>query len=220
MANVIIKRKSIDNSIIAELKEKYPPISDKNGVIYSQALSYVTMDIKDIDGKLIEFDMKVGFGTFNVIIFYMNEMISYGYKVRCDGAEYNRLLRTCYAMVGVDSDKVHTILTFLIENNYFFKIADEDGEYLTTTQVVYDYERYMNAKKSNRERANKSRSKSKEKKTVQSDDLHYAFDDYPITPAYSSDDDIPLCPELTDEEKARYEDEYLNYSPSNEDIEF
>ncbi len=67
----------------------------------------------------------------------------------------------------VPADKVKQIVESLVNCNYFFKIADENYQYLTTCQAVYDYERCMNTRIENRRRKEKSREKFKQLEQAQ-----------------------------------------------------
>ena len=81
MAKTVIKKRNyIDSSIIAELNEKYPDYSERNGVSYSRDLKYITFEPStDFDADIVTFDMKIGFGTFNVIIYFAEQMMRGGY---------------------------------------------------------------------------------------------------------------------------------------------
>lgn len=160
---VISKRNFIHANIIEELNAKYPLYSEKNGVAYSRDLKYITFEPSvDIDADIVSLDMKVGFGVFNVIFYFAEEMMKGGYKVRVDGYNLERHCLTCTGKYGVPADKVKQIVESLINCNYFFRIADETYQYLTTCQAVYDYERCMNTRLENRKRKEKSREKFKQ----------------------------------------------------------
>ncbi len=85
-----------------------------------------------------------------------------GYKTRVDGYNLERHCLTCSGKYGVPVDKVRKIVESLENCNYFFRIADETYQYLTTCQAVYDYERCMNTRLENRKRKEKSREKFKQ----------------------------------------------------------
>lgn len=159
---VIKKRNRIDNSIIAELNEKYPDCSEKNGISYSRDLKYITFEPNvDFDADIIAFDSEIGFGTFNVIIYFSEQMMRNGYKVKISGNNWGRQICMCSSAYGVPIQKVQQIVEFLISINYLFRISDGKDEYLTTAQAVYDYERCMHTRAEERKRKAKSREKYK-----------------------------------------------------------
>lgn len=82
---VIAKRKNINSDIIAELDAKYPLVNEKNGIAYSRDLKYITFESSDFDANIIGFDINIGFGVFNVILYFSEQMMKNGYKVRVDG---------------------------------------------------------------------------------------------------------------------------------------
>ena len=128
---VISKRNFIHANIIEELNAKYPLYSEKNGVAYSRDLKYITFEPSvDIDADIVSLDVKVGFGVFNVIFYFAEEMMKGGYKVRVDGYNLERHCLTCAGKYGVPADKVRKIVESLVNCNYFFKIADEDFDVL------------------------------------------------------------------------------------------
>lgn len=66
-------------------------------------------------------------------------MIKDGYRTKYDEYEYKYHIDSCSSKFHIPADKVHQIVQFLISCNYFFVITDNEGVYLTTCQVVYDY---------------------------------------------------------------------------------
>lgn len=165
---VISKRNFIHANIIEELNAKYPLYSEKNGVAYSRDLKYITFEPSvDFDANIIALDVSVGFGVFNVIVYFAEEMMKGGYKTRVDGHNLERHCLTCSGKYGVPADKVRKIVESLVNCNYFFKIADESYQYYTTCQAVYNYERCMNTRLENRKRKEKSREKFKQLEQAQ-----------------------------------------------------
>ena len=165
---VISKRNFIHENIIEELDAKYPLYSEKNGVAYSRDLKYITFEPSvDIDANIVALDMQIGFGVFNVIFYFAEEMMKGGYKVRIDSCNLDRHCLICYGKYGVPSEKVRQIVDALISYNYFFSISDGTYQYLTTCQAVYDYERCMNTRLENRRRKEKSREYFKQLKQAQ-----------------------------------------------------
>ena len=137
---VISKRNFIHANIIEELNAKYPLYSEKNGVAYSRDLKYITFEPSvDFDANIVALDVQIGFGVFNVIVYFAEEMMKGGYKTRVDGYNLERHCLTCSGKYGVPADKVKQIVESLENCNYFFRIADETYQYLTTCQAVYDY---------------------------------------------------------------------------------
>ena len=159
----VIKRTFIQSNIIEELNAKYPPQCESNGVVYKTDLKYITFEPNsDIDAAIVDFDIQIGFGVFNVIFYFAEEMMKGGYKVRVDGYNLKRHCSTCCGKYGVPAEKVQQIVDYLIGCNYFFQISDGTYQYLTTCQAVYDYERCMNTRMENRKRKQKSREKYKQ----------------------------------------------------------
>ncbi|MDD7184558.1 MAG: hypothetical protein PUH54_02620 [Oscillospiraceae bacterium] len=164
----VIKRTFIQSNIIEELNAKYPPQCESNGVVYKTDLKYITFEPNsDIDAAIVDFDIQIGFGVFNVIFYFAEEMMKGGYKVRVDGYNLKRHCSTCCGKYGVPAEKVQQIVDYLISCNYFFQISDGTYQYLTTCQAVYDYERCMNTRMENRKRKQKSREKYKQHEQTQ-----------------------------------------------------
>ena len=159
----VIKRRFIGQDIINELNAKYPPQCEANGVVYKTDLKYITFEPDDdIDATIVAFDVQIGFGVFNVIFYFAEEMMKDGYRVRVDGQNMQRHTFICQGKYGVPAEKVQQIVDYLISCNYFFLISDGTYTYLTTCQAVYDYERCMNTRIENRKRKQKSREKYKQ----------------------------------------------------------
>lgn len=159
----VIKRTFIQSNIIEELNAKYPPQCESNGVVYKTDLKYITFEPNsDIDAAIVDFDIQIGFGVFNVIFYFAEKMMKGGYKVRVDGYNLKRHCSTCCGKYGVPAEKVQQIVDYLIGCNYFFQISDGVYQYLTTCQAVNDYERCMNTRMENRKRKQKSREKYKQ----------------------------------------------------------
>lgn len=159
----VIKRRFIGQDIINELNAKYPPQCEANGVVYKTDLKYITFEPDDdIDATIVAFDVQIGFGVFNVIFYFAEEMMKDGYRVRVDGQNMQRHTFICQGKYRVPAEKVQQIVDYLISCNYFFLISDGTYTYLTTCQAVYDYERCMNTRIENRKRKQKSREKYKQ----------------------------------------------------------
>ena len=185
----VIKRTFIQSNIIEELNAKYPPQCESNGVVYKTDLKYITFEPNsDIDAAIVDFDIQIGFGVFNVIFYFAEEMMKGGYKVRVDGYNLKRHCSTCCGKYGVPAEKVQQIVDYLIGCNYFFQISDGTYQYLTTCQAVYDYERCMNTRMENRKRKQKSREKYK-----QHEQTHNAIPPAPPQPVYLPQPPAQIC---------------------------
>lgn len=160
--NIIAKRTVITNDIIKELDTKYPITNEKNGIAYNRDLKYITFQPNfDFTADIVAYDIEIGFGSFNVIIYFAEQMAKDGYRVRVDGNNLMRHLYICAGTYGVPSEKSSQIVAHLIRIGYFFRITDGTYEYLTTTQAVFDFERCMNTRLEERRRKAKSREKLK-----------------------------------------------------------
>ena len=185
----VIKRTFIQSNIIEELNAKYPPQCESNGVVYKTDLKYITFEPNsDIDAAIVDFDIQIGFGVFNVIFYFAEEMMKGGYKVRVDGYNLKRHCSTCCGKYGVPAEKVQQIVDYLISCNYFFQISDGTYQYLTTCQAVYDYERCMNTRMENRKRKQKSREKYKQYGQTQN-----AIPPAPPQPVYPPQPPAQIC---------------------------
>ncbi len=185
----VIKRTFIQSNIIEELNAQYPPQCESNGVVYKTDLKYITFEpSSDIDAAIVDFDIQIGFGVFNVIFYFAEEMMKGGYKVRVDGYNLKRHCSTCCGKYGVPAEKVQQIVDYLIGCNYFFQISDGAYQYLTTCQAVYDYERCMNTRMENRKRKQKSREKYKQHGQTQN-----AIPPAPPQPVYPPQPPAQIC---------------------------
>ena len=102
----VIKRRFIGQDIINELNEKYPPQCESNGVVYKTDLKYITFEPdSDIDATIVAFDVQIGFGVFNVIFYFAEEMMKDGYRVRVDGQNMQRHTFICQGKYGVPAEK-------------------------------------------------------------------------------------------------------------------
>lgn len=141
---IIKKRTTIDNTIFKELKDKYPPVSAKNGVLYKQTLDYVTFETDFItDYKLRDLRKKHGNDIIAVIIYLRTEMCNGGWKVRVDGKAYEYLKFDCAHNCDIREDIVDAMIQDLIQSQIFFSVEDESfekGIWLTCPQQVYNYE--------------------------------------------------------------------------------
>jgi len=159
----VVKRKFIPQNIIEELDSKYPTQCEDNGVAYRIDLKYITFDpYGDITARILAFDAEIGLGVLNIIFYFAAEMIKDGYRTKYDEYEYKYHIDSCSSKFHIPADKVHQIVQFLINCNYFFVITDNEGVYLTTCQAVYDYERCMHTRMENRKRKQRSREKRKQ----------------------------------------------------------
>lgn len=235
---VIAKRKNINSDIIAELDAKYPLVNEKNGIAYSRDLKYITFESSNFDANIIGFDINIGFGVFNVILYFSEQMMKNGYKVRVDGYNMQRHLNICSAEYGVPVNKSAQIVDFLISQNYFFKISDGIYEYLTTAQAVFDYERCMHSRAEERKRKAKSREKYKQMEAAKNNSQpllpapmqssnEYQYYEEGYNPYIG--DNTPVCPPTEEEyiaycNQRSYEEELennnYNYDSFSSDICF
>lgn len=65
----VVKKSYIDNSILRELKEKYPPIENDNGVAYKQKLEYITFEIDFLSDPIIR-GMRNKYGAVVIAIIF------------------------------------------------------------------------------------------------------------------------------------------------------
>ncbi|MCH5337996.1 MAG: hypothetical protein J1E03_04380 [Acetatifactor sp.] len=160
----IIKRTDINNSIFKELKEKWPPVAADNGVAYKQKLEYLTFETDFIEDPLLQILIsKHGLGVISVIFYMRTEMCKNGWKVRLDGLYYDSLVAKCSFVCRLDEQCTTDILQALIDNRCMFVVQDtevEEGEWLTCTQQVYNYEMACQKRFENRKRQKKHRAKS------------------------------------------------------------
>lgn len=174
----------------------------KNGVSYSRDLKYITFEPNvDFDADIIAFDMEVGFGTFNVIVYFAEQMMRSGYKVKVSGNNWGRQISMCSSAYGVPLQKVQQIVEFLISANYFFRISDGKDEYLTTVQAVFDYERCMHTRAEERKRKAKSREKYKQMAVAKNSSRLalpplQSSNDYQYEEEYTQNfsDNVSICP--------------------------
>lgn len=153
----VVKKSYIDNSILRELKEKYPPIENDNGVAYKQKLEYITFEIDFLSDPIIR-GMRNRYGAVVIaIIFYLRtEMCKNGWKVRVDQGEYyNSLVQDCSYVCNVDMNQTNQIIHELVDKRIMYVVQDdavEEGKWMTCIQQLYNFEMASNNRKSARER--------------------------------------------------------------------
>lgn len=158
---IIKKRTIIDDSIIKELDEKYPPKTQYNGVVYEPILQYITLDPSDFNFDFNEYSISVEFGVFDILFFISNEIIKKGYLLDVSATNLHSLKSQICRMLNMDIDKVEKIINHLIEYRYLFLINHDGKEYLTSAQIVFDYERLSNKRLEYKTRQAKARAKRK-----------------------------------------------------------
>lgn len=161
----IVKRTSIDNTIIKELNENYPPSAEKNGVAYKQKLDYLTFEIDFLsDSNFRELRDKYGNDVIAVIFYLRKEMCKNGWFVK-ENDKY--LINDCSYLCKIAQDKVEAILEDLICKKILFRVCDdsfEEGTWLTCPQQIYNFEMASNNRQQSRKRNSKKRKQQAEQK--------------------------------------------------------
>lgn len=160
----IIKKDSVDDSIIKELLEKYPPTENENGVCYKQELDYLTFETGFITNPVIRnLQAKYGAVVIAVIFYLRTEMCKNGWKVRIDkGTYYDTLVYDCSHYCNLARDITSQIIYDLVVNHVMYAVQDKDVEegcWLTCTQQIYNYEMACNNRQMSRRRQAKLRAK-------------------------------------------------------------
>lgn len=176
----ITKRSSIDNSILQELKEKYPIEEAENGVRYKQKLEYLTFETDFLsDPVLRTLNSQYGFAVIAVIFFLRTEMCKNGWKVRIDeNLYYNALVDDCSYFCGINQQTTHDIIQQLIQRRLMYVVQDssiEEGVWLTCIQQVYNYEMACNNRQGARRRQAKKRKEEQNMKEQLNDIIDNPF---------------------------------------------
>lgn len=156
---MVSKKDFIDNSIIRELKEKYPNVENDNNVSYKVKLEYLTFEIDFITDPLITYLVdEYGVVVIGLIHFLRSKMCFNGWCVRVDGFYLNQLLKECSNLFNTTKEELKKVYDELIENDFFYEVSDSSitkGTYLTCIQQIFNYE--MAASQRKRERDKKAR---------------------------------------------------------------
>lgn len=169
--NGISKRETINNSIIKELMEKYPLIS-VNNVTYKIGLTYYTFETNYFDTPAIRKLIKIhGAGLFGIICFFRREMCSCGWRVRVDEEYLTYLIEKCAYELRMEEADIKDCYNGLIDNHVFYVVEDNnylDGEWLTDTQQIFNFEILNDSRAVDRKRKTAKRAKAKQDK-IESD---------------------------------------------------
>lgn len=154
---VVEKRKTIDNSVLAEMRNKYPKFS-KNGVAYNLGLTYVTFETDYFESVPVRKVLrKYGAEAVAVIMFFRLQMCQpNGWYCQFDEEGLEFLIEDCAHILRMDEEKVKEIYQFLIDNKVFYLFADEEGQYLTELQQLYNFEILNNHRLRDRTRKNRN----------------------------------------------------------------
>lgn len=140
----IIKRTSIDNSIVRELIERYPLQCSKNGVAYKQKLDYLTFETDFLTEATMRDLRQVYKHTLITLIFFLRtKMCLNGWYTRVDGNYRKYLIEDAAKECGISKNKVAEILEAIINSGIFAVVSDKsimDGQLLTCAQQIYNYE--------------------------------------------------------------------------------
>lgn len=164
----IEKRENLDNSVLAEINQKYPKIN-RNGVAYDLGLTYFTVETDYLASVRVRKIIKSrGAEIIAVICFFRQEMCQpNGWYCRVDGDNLENLIEKCAFTLKIDEEEVQNHYQALIDNQIFFLLNDEKGSYLADTQQLYNFEILNNSRAIDRERKAKARKKAKSQEQEQ-----------------------------------------------------
>lgn len=166
----IEKKDYLDNTIIKELRDKYPKIYADNGVNYKITMEYVTYETDFITSAVIRKLIK-NFGCeVLVIIQHLRTLMctSEGWALKIDNVliDIDDILEDCAYYFKLDEDKVKNIYSELIKNKVLYEVEDKsicDCVYLTCTQQIYNWEMCNNKRQKEASRKAEYRKKQQEK---------------------------------------------------------
>lgn len=138
---LVERRRSVDNSIINELRQRYPKFS-KKGIAYDLGLTYINIEIDYLkDASIRKAIKKYGAEVFGIIIFFRLKMCKpNGWFCEINDEQLEFLIEDCAFALKMDEARIEEILNYLIENKVFYVISDEEGKYLTDIQQIYNFE--------------------------------------------------------------------------------
>lgn len=179
---VVVKRDYIDNSILEEMKTKYPKVTVK-GVAYDLGLTYITIQTDYFNDAIIRKLIKdYGAEIIAVICFFRTKMCQpFGWYCRVDGDNLETLIEDCAYTLKMDVDKVRGCYDALVDKQAFFIISDEDGTYLADTQQLYNFEILNNNRLRDRQRKAAAREAKKEKEEKERAEREKAEQANPVT---------------------------------------
>lgn len=195
----IVKRTFIDNTIIKDLNEKYPPSAEKNGVAYKQKLDYLTFETDFLsDSNFRELRDKHGNDVIAVIFYLRTEMCKNGWFVK-ENDKY--LINDCSYHCKIAQDKVETLLEDLICKKIIFRVCDdsfEEGTLLTCPQQIYNFEMASSNRQKSRERNSKKRKQQTGQKHFYTDSSSFSSQQPPDT--FFDDDPFGLFKQKAQEQ--------------------
>ncbi|HIY00258.1 MAG TPA: DUF4373 domain-containing protein [Candidatus Blautia faecipullorum] len=186
----IEKREKLDNSVLAEINQKYPKVS-VNGVAYDLGLTYFTIETDYLSSVNVRKLIKAqGAEVIAVICFFRQEMCQpYGWYCKVDKDNLENLIERCAFTLKMNEEEVQNHYQALIDNQIFFLLNDEKGSYLADTQQLFNFEILNNSRIVDRERKAKARKKAKEQEQEQ--EQEEIEDTTPETPVKAPLEEIP-----------------------------
>lgn len=165
-SQIIMLRDKIDNSLIDEMRNKYPVKGNKNGVVYKLGLNYVTITTDFLQSvEVRQLIREHGHAIITLYTFIRGEMCRDGYYLRYDGVYYTDLIEKAAFGTMLAPDDIEKMLSALIASKLFIEIEDATGmltgKYLTCYQQVYNFEMANHARAKSRSSSYKSKEKAK-----------------------------------------------------------
>lgn len=187
---VIEKRENLDNSVLAEINQKYPKVS-VNGVAYDLGLTYFTIETDYLSSVNVRKLIKIqGAEVIAVICFFRQEMCQpYGWYCKVDKDNLENLIERCAFTLKMSEEEVQNHYQALIDNQIFFLLNDEKGSYLADTQQLFNFEILNNSRIVDRERKAKARKKAKAQEQEQ--EQEEIEDTTPETPVKAPLEEVP-----------------------------
>ncbi len=187
---VIEKRENLDNSVLAEINQKYPKVS-VNGVAYDLGLTYFTIETDYLSSVNVRKLIKAqGAEVIAVICFFRQEMCQpYGWYCKVDKDNLENLIERCAFTLKMSEEEVQNHYQALIDNQIFFLLNDEKGSYLVDTQQLFNFEILNNSRIVDRERKAKARKKAKAQEQEQ--EQEEIEDTTPETPVKAPLEEVP-----------------------------
>lgn len=186
----IEKREKLDNSVLAEINQKYPKVS-VNGVAYDLGLTYFTIETDYLSSVNVRKLIKAqGAEVIAVICFFRQEMCQpYGWYCKVDKDNLENLIERCAFTLKMSEEEVQNHYQALIDNQIFFLLNDEKDSYLVDTQQLFNFEILNNSRIVDRERKAKARKKAKAQEQEQ--EQEEIEDSTPETPVKAPLEEVP-----------------------------